>query len=255
MSATEHGFKDESETPTRPEKLLQVIKDRPAEGQFLMPDKVLMPDEKLDKRSEAMLDRANAFVCKTPEDYKAGDLAVSECAALVKRIKEIHNPICDATNKAHKAATGARKKLIDPIAAASKIIDTRLGNFKMAYDRKIAAEKKALEDKARKEQEEAALAQAAELEAEGAPAEIVEAVLETANEPAAAMKPETPTLSSNNSRTPDWDIEIIDKKLVPDYYKTVNEGTIRADVKSRKGNIKIPGVRIIDTFKTRRKAL
>jgi len=255
MKATEYGFKDETKSPT-------VIKDgdhdqerygkSQVEGLTLAPPPM---DEKLDDRSTAMLDRANAFACKAPSDYKVGDLAVSECAALIKRINEIHDPICDATNKAYKAATGARKKLIDPIAAASKIIDTRLGNFKMAYDRKIAAEKKVLDDKARKEQEETALAQAVELEEDGAPAEIVKAVLETASEPAAAMKPETPALSSNNSRTPDWDIEIIDKKLVPDYYKTVNEGTIRTAVRSAKGNINIPGVRIIDTFKTRRKAL
>jgi len=266
MNATTHGFKDESK-PSGEENFLRVIKDKPeiiiqapdygkpAEGQFLMPDKVTMPDEHLDKRSMAMLERANAFICKSPDDYKRGDQVVSECAALIKAIKGIHDPICKATNAAHKAATGGRKKLIDPIEAASKVIDTRLGNFKMAYDRKIAAENKALEDKARKEQEEAALTQATQMEEEGAPEEIVKAVLETAHEPAAAMKSETPVLSSSNSRTPDWDIEILDKKLVPDYYKTVNEGTIRTDVRSRKGNITIPGVRIIDTFKTRRNAL
>jgi len=250
MTGNEHGFKDETGIV-----ILAPDYGKPAEGKFLMPEKIDMPDEKIDKRSEAMLERANAFVCKSPEDYKTGDLAVSECTALIKRIKEIHDPICKATNAAHKVATGAKKKLIDPIEAAFKIIDTRLGNFKMAYDRKIAAEKKILEDKAKKEQEEAALAQAVELEDDGAPPEIVKAVLETANEPAAAMKPETPALSSNNSRTPDWDIEIIDKKLVPDYYKSVNEGTIRTAVRSAKGNIKIPGVRVIETFKTRRKAL
>jgi len=240
MSATEHGFKDETG-------------DSPVAT--LMPDPPKPFDEKLDVRSQQMLERANAFQCTTPERYKAGDLAVSECAALVKRIKEIHDPICAATNTAHKIATGARKDLIDPINQASKIIDGKLGNFKMAHDRKIAAEKKDLEDKARKEQEDAALEQAAEMEKEGAPAEVVEAVLELGEGSVAVEKPQTQELFSKNSRTPDWDIEIVDKSLVPDYYKTVNEGAIRTDIRSRKGNITIPGVRIFDTFKTRRKAL
>jgi len=250
----QHGFKDE--TGETPQITIQAPDyGKPAEGQFLMPDKVSMPDEKLDQRAVLILAKANAFVCKSPDDYKTGDQVVSECQALIKRIKAIHDPMCDAAYKSHKVATGTRKKLIDPIQEASKIIDTRLGNFKMAWDRKIAAEQKILDDKAKKEQEEAVLKQADEMEKEGAPREVVDAVLETANEPAQAMKSETPALSSSNSRTPDWNIEVVDKKLVPDYYKTVNEGTIRTAVRAAKGNIKIPGVRVIETFKTRRKAL
>lgn len=250
----QHGFKDE----TKP-KFDIVIQapdySKPAEEKFLMPDKPAPVDEKLDKRSAAMIERANAFVCKTPEDYKRGDLVVSECAALVKTIKLIHDPICVATNTAHKIATKARKDLIDPINQASKIIDIRLGNYKMEFEKKKAAEQKRLDDIARKEQEDAALNEAAQLEKDGAPKELVDAVLETANEPRQGQKSETPDLSSNNSRTPDWDIEIVDKKLIPVHYVTVNEGAIRTAVRSAKGNIKIPGVKIIDTFKTRRKAL
>lgn len=240
MNANEHGFKDETE----PGILIQA------------PDYGMKPvDEKLDQRSINMLGRANAFVCKSPEDYKMGDQAVSECAALVKRIKELHDPICDATNIAHKVATGARKKLIDPINAASKIIDTRLGNFKMAYERKIAAETKALEEEVRKAQEESSLAQAVDLEEAGAPEELVDDVLATADEPAAAMKPEAPALSSNNSRTPDWDIEIINEIMIPLKYRTVDEAKIRKAVRESKGTLKITGVRVIETFKTRRRAL
>ena len=116
-------------------------------------------------------------------------------------------------------------------------------------------QKKVLEDKARKEQEDAALEQATQMEEEGVVSEVVDLVLESAHDPVQVEKPTGPELSSSNSRTADWDIEIIDKILVPNHYKTVNEGAIRAAVRAAKGNIKVPGVKIIDTFKTRRKAL
>ena len=239
-NATQYGFKDETQK---------------GGSLIVLPDVPKPFDEKLDVRSTKMLERANAFVCTTPDEYKAGDLAVSECASLVKRIKEIHDPICAATNTAHKTATGARKSLVDPINQASTIIDNKLTNFKMAYEKKLAAERKALEDKARKEQEDAAMEQAAEMEKEGQPKELVDAVLEMGTESLQVEKPRAPDLSSVNSRTPDWSIEVVDKNLVPEYYKTVNEGAILADVRSKQGNIKVPGVKIFDTFKTRRKAL
>lgn len=237
-----YGFKDETQHGKSPVVSLMPVLPEPV-------------DERLDARSINMLERAKAFTCTTPEEYEVGDKVVSECAALVKRIKEIHDPICKATNVAHKTATGARKDLIDPIERASKMIDNTLGNYKMQHDRKVAAEKKVLEDEAREASERVCLEQAEELERANAPKELVDAVLEMGTESVQVEKPQTPELYSKNSRTPDWDIEILDKELVPDYYKTVNEGAIRADVKSRKGNITIPGVRIFDTFKTRRKAL
>jgi len=247
MNATDYGFKDESGIV-----ILAPDYSKPA---MAVLDKIDLADEKLDVRSAAMITRANAFVCTNPDQYKAGDLVVSECAALVKRIKEIHDPICVATNTAHKTATAARKVLIDPINQASKIIDAKLGNYKMEHDRKVAEENRLLEEKARKVQEEHALKQAAQMEEDGAPEDIVKAVLETANDPVQVAQSTAPDLASSNSRTRDWDIEVLDKNLIPEYYKTVNEGAIRTAVRSAKGNITVPGVRIIETFKTRRKSL
>lgn len=250
MTAKEHGFKDETGII-----ILAPDYGKQPEGQFLMPDKIDIPDEKLDTRTGVMLEKADAFVCDTPAAYRAGDQVVSEGRALEKRIKAIHDPICDATNKAHKIATGARKDLLDPIKRAFKIIDGKLGNYKMMVDRKIAEEKRVLQEEAEAEQKKHALAEAKRLKKEGAPKEVVAAVKATQHDPVEAAKPETQELWSKNSRTKDWDIEIVKKELVPFRYMTVNEGAIRTAVRQAKGDIKITGVRIIETFKTRRKAL
>lgn len=250
MNAENFGFKDESGIVIQAPDY-----GKPVEGQFLMPDKVSMPDENLDHRVVVMLEKANAFLCGTPEHYEKGDQAVSEGKALEKRIHAIHDPLCEATNKAWKLATGARKALLDPIKRASKIIDDKLGNYKMLVDRKIAEEKRVLEEEAQALQKKHALAEAKRLKKEGAPPEVVKAVKATQHDRVEVAKPETQELYSQNSRTKDWDIEVLDKNLIPEYYKTVNEGAIRAAVRSAKGEIEIKGVKIIETFKTRRKSL
>ena len=120
------------------------------------------------------------------------------------------------------------------------------------------ADKKEREDKAQKEQQERALEQAALMEKEGASKEVVDAVLELGNESVQEVEKSTgPSLTSTNSRTADWGIEIVDKNLVPEYYKTivVDEAAILKKVRTEKGAITIPGVKIVDTFKTRRKAI
>lgn len=234
-----YGFKDETQYGKAPVALMDLRKPI---------------DEKLDVRAVSILANAKAFKIQNRDDYKIADDILSEGAALIKGIKLIHDPICAATNTAHVTATGTRKKLIDPVEQACKIFQTLMGNYKLVENRRIAEEQKAKEEIARNEQEEAALNQAAQMEKEGAPLEAVEAVLSMADEPVQITQP-VDELRSKNSITPSWDIEVLDKVLVPDYYKTVNKGAIRTAVKLAKGNITIPGVRVFDTFKTRRKAL
>jgi len=234
-TATDYGFKDES-----PLIILKPI-----------PQPV---DEKLDMRAARILEKAQSFKIRNREDFQLADDVVSEGAALIKGIKLIHDPICVATNTAHKLATGTRKKLIDPVKQACDILAKGMGNFKLIEERRIAQEQEKKAEKARKEQEEAAFSEAAELKKEGAPAEVVEAVLDMGNAPVQISQP-TDELRSRTSFTPSWGIEIINKILVPEAFKIVDEVNIRAAVKAAHGDIKIAGVRIFETFKTRKKAL
>lgn len=229
--ATKYGFKDES----------PVVVYKPV-------------DERLDARAAQILEKARSLGVRNRDEFRNADHVLSEGAALIKGIKLIHDPICAATNTAHKLATSTRKKLIDPVKQACDILVKGMGNFKLIEDRRIAQEQEKKAEIARKEQEEAAFAQAAELEKEGAPAEVVDAVLDMADAPVQIDQP-VDELRSRTSFTPSWGIEIVDKALVPDCYKTVEEGAIRTAVKGAKGDITIPGVRIFETFNTRKKAL
>lgn len=231
-TAIEYGFKDES-----PKTIPKPV------------------DEKLDMRAARILEKAQSFKIRDREDFKLADGIVSEGAALIKGIKLIHDPICVATNTAHKLATSTRKQLIDPVKEACDILVKGMGNFKLLEERRIAQEQEEKAEKARKEQEEAAFSQAAELEKEGAPKKVVDAVLDMAKTPVQVTEPLERKLLSKTSFTPSWGIEIIDKKLIPEAYKIVNEVSIRAAVKAAQGDIKISGVRIFETFKTRKKAI
>jgi len=235
-TAIEYGFKDESP--------LVILKPIPKPV-----------DEKLDMRAARILEKAQSFKIQNREDFQLADGLVSEGAALIKGIKLIHDPICAATNTAHKLATSTRKILIDPVKQACDILAKGMGNFKILEDRRISEEQEKKAEKARKEQEEAALSQAAELKKEGAPQKVVDAVLDMANTPVQVTEPDEEKLLSRTSFTPSWGIEIINKILVPEAFKIVDEVNIRAAVKAAKGDIKIAGVRIFETFKTRKKAL
>lgn len=70
--------------------------------------------------------------------------------SLLKEIKDTFDPICDAANKAHKAATGARKKYTDPV---DLFITSQSGEINRHLS-KIEAERKAEEARVAREVEQ-----------------------------------------------------------------------------------------------------
>jgi len=240
-NAAQYGFKDES--------VIKVLSKDYFGSENLKP-----VDDKFDIRADRILAQARAFKIHDRIDFKSADNILSEGAAILKGIKLIHDPICAATNTAHKLATSTRKKLIDPVKEGCRIIEIAMGNFKLIEDKRIADEQRKKEEIAQKEQKDAALNQAKELKEEGAQKEVINSVLEMAKTPVQVTQPPEGELMSRTSFIPSWDIKVTDKKSVPEIYKTVNEASIRAAVKAAKGDIEIPGVHIFEIFQTRKKA-
>ena len=63
-----------------------------------------------------------------------------------------------------------------------------------------------------------------------------------------------PDIRSKTKFDQGWDVEIVDELAVPEDYiiRTVNIKAIKEIVKQKKGNIKIPGIKIIPVTKTRK---
>lgn len=223
----------------------------PAQGAALEPAKM---DDHLDVRAANILQKCKSFVISCRDDFSLADKIVSEGAALIKGIKLLHDPLCAATNKAHKLATKTRKDLIDPVDAGTRHLTSLMSNYKLAEDRRVAEERRIEQEKAQKEQEEAALKQAAELEKKGAPEEVVDAVMALAEEPVIVESTKQDELKSKTSFQIDWEISITDKAAVPETFKVVDEGAILKVIRAAKGEMKIPGIQVRQTQKARRNA-
>lgn len=56
---------------------------------------------------------------------------MNEAAALKKAIKELWDPVCSATNQAHKTSTAARGKMLNPVEKAERIAKDKVKAWDM----------------------------------------------------------------------------------------------------------------------------
>lgn len=197
---------------------------------------------------------AKNHIINSIEAYSTADRTITEGEHLKKAIKAKLDPIVSERHKSHKEATKFRSKFLDPIEGSSKGLMAKMTVFQKVQDEKIAEEKKRLEDEAKERQEQECLKQAEEMEKAGADKAAIDAVLELAEDPAPEVHIATPILRSKTSFAPSWDVEVINEDEVPDQYiiRTVNIKAIKQIVKDKKGNIKIPGIRVVEITSTRR---
>lgn len=197
---------------------------------------------------------AETHVVHSIETYSYADKKITEGEHIKKTIKEKLDPIVSDRHKSHKEATKFRSAMIDPIENSSQVLMEKMKVFQKEQDEKMAEEKKKLEDEAKQRQEKECLKQAEEMEKAGADEATINAVLDLADGPAPEVHLATPILRSKTSFAPSWDIEVINEDEVPEQYiiRTVNIKAIKQIVKDKKGNIKIPGIKINETTSTRR---
>ena len=86
---------------------------------------------------QAVVKRESTDLVDIVKAHKVTDQASYEEAAehgkhlglMIKKAKAVLDPVCDATNKAHKAATGARKEVLDPLQEAKRGNSSRMGTW------------------------------------------------------------------------------------------------------------------------------
>lgn len=216
--------------------------------------KVEIAKDNFQARAEKMVREFSAFVVNSPETFTLADVKITQGMNLIKGIRSYWDPVCDSAFKTHKISTTTRKKLIDPIDEVTKRLGRLMADYELERDRKIAAERKALEDKAKKEQEEAVAAQVKEMEAAKAPPEVIKEVQKLADQPVQVEAPATTVLRSKTGFTLDWEIRVEDKSLVPPEYLVVDEAAILKVVRATKGQVKVPGVKVNEIRKVTRRS-
>lgn len=202
---------------------------------------IMQTHDKLQERSYSILDYCKAFEIVDDQDYQMADHKVVECKNLMKAVKIHHDPICDATNKAHKVATSARKNLYDPPDQASRILSTKMGNYKQQRDAETAEEQRLLDEKAKADHDAQCEKQAKEMEDKGDMITAT-AIREMKEEAPVTQQVTQPTLMSKTKFRKDWEITKIVKGLIPDEYLTVDKAAIMRMIRAKKGVTKILGV-------------
>lgn len=235
--------------------------------------------EKLEQERDPLVNKARALVIVDQKSYiEAGMLLTGLIKPMIKEIHKSCDPVCEATNAAHKAATGQRKKLLDPILEAEEIIKDKIGDHqeKVEQERlqelwrikeeqnRLAAEagakREAAERKAQEEADAKALEEAAALEAEGkheeAEAVIAEPVPvyvpeEPVAPPPVAAAPLKKVKGMSSRKTYEGDVHdfgallkgVLDGKI-PRIVLKIDQGALNKAINSLGGQVDYPGVRV-----------
>jgi primosomal protein N' len=115
----------------------------------------LVQTEPVEEKALTIVDQAKAVKVIDAESYtKAGELW-GQIGDMIKEVKSTFDPICDATNRAHKAATEKRAKYLDPLQLVYKSVKSLMADWDAEQTRlrKIEEERLAAIQKAKEEKE------------------------------------------------------------------------------------------------------
>jgi hypothetical protein len=205
----------------------------------------------VEEKALSIVDQAKAVKVTDPETYTAAGSLWKSIGDMIKEVEDTFNPIVSAAHAAHKAAVEKRAKYLDPLTAARKSVKGLMSAYDAEQERIRKAEEARLAEIARKQAEEQALldAIAAEEEAkrngatkEEAKKEADAIIAEPVYVPPVVLPKATPKLQGGPVYRTVWKARIVNERLIPREYLTVDMVKINGVVRSLKGATNIPGV-------------
>jgi len=207
--------------------------------------------EVIEKKVMALSTEANQITVASQPEYETAGSFLRTMKSLRDEIGETFDPVVDSAHRAHKQAVAARKKHLDPVELAERIVKRKMADYAAEVDRarqaeqqRLAAEqRRILEDRRIQEAEEAAM---------GGDPHMVDVIL---SEPIDVIPPEPsiekPT-SSGISYSDRWSGETTDLMELaryvvqnPQFIRLLapNDVAINEMARALKENLKIPGIR------------
>lgn len=207
--------------------------------------------EPLTQETNEIVSQSKDLVIANTEHYKEASNDLMRIKGVMKRIKELFDPIVEKANEAHKAACAARKSLTDPLEKAEKSIKGAM----RVYDDEQERIAKVLEERLRKEAEAKAAAEKqniidqADIALELGADDEAEELLTQAD----AVQALTPLVNANTvsvsgiAKKITWKARVVNQKAVPTYFgeieiRTVNQAQLNKIAQMTSGSAKIPGV-------------
>ena len=196
---------------------------------------------------------ASTLEIQNDDDYRNVAQHSIDAARQIKNVKAFMDPHIKLANDAHKSLTKKKSAIIAPLEDAKKYLGNLLSRWDDVIQAKkqkdiddLAAAERAKEEKSRvaekerRDKEAKAHEDAGDKEAakyiRSAPMPVV-----THTKPISTIQ--TPKVA-NISYTTRYVVEVHVKELVPEQYKTINQGLLDKTANNFKGDLKIPGCTI-----------
>jgi hypothetical protein len=163
--------------------------------------------------------------------------------ALRAKVAEVFDVHISNAFRAHKALVAEKAKAEAPLTEAEAIIKRGLAAYEQEQQRLARAESDRLAAIARQAEINRKLAEALAAEAMGDDAGAAD-ILEEPISAAPVLVPTDVPKVSGVSYSTRWKFRIVNEKLVPREFLSVDEAKIGAWVRSQKGQVTIPGVEV-----------
>jgi hypothetical protein len=193
-----------------------------------------------------MVQEADAFLIDSKETYLAGGEALLTVARNKRLVEAKIQPLCDATNRAHKQATALRGELLAPFEQAEKLYGRKMWDFEQEAKRVAREAQEKLEREAREQAARDQEARANVLDASGHTEEAVAELERETPAQAVQLPPALPKINGYSSRE-EFDFEILDVDQIKREFMVPDHSAIRAMVKkmgTRAAGI-VGGIRIV----------
>lgn len=194
-----------------------------------------------------LLDTAKALRVTNDAEYSQAVGLREAIRDGIAQVKASQDPLCEAADKAHKAATMERARLLAPWEEALKAVDRPILGYQQEQER---ARQALLEsERVRVAQEQAALAaKAVEEEAKGNYEQAREAYLDMAGkqdtlhmvEKDLRATPKAPVAFRTN-----YSARVVDAKLVPREFLVVDKAKLNAWARTVKDEFSVPGCELV----------
>jgi hypothetical protein len=200
-------------------------------------------EAELAKAGNAALEWATALVVADEATFQHASDGVKRLAHILDQIDDLMDPIVKANYAAWKVSTGQKKKLAEPLQAASTTARHKLGAYLAEQEKARAQQEYALRMAAIAEEEKLRAEEVKALEAEGKNREAEALKASPVDAPAIVLSTPAPQAEGVYSVTV-WKFRITSEADVPLEYRTVDERKIGAVVRALKDQTRIPGVEV-----------
>jgi hypothetical protein len=212
---------------------------------------------RFEQESDALAARFQSFAVTTQQEYEQVGLTLTEIAAAIKVREDFMRPIKEDAHRAHRTACEREKTLLAPLQKLMTTLKAAALAWKTAEDRRRREEEARLAEQTRRQLEDLAVAQAAQLEAAGqgqAAALVLEQAVSTPL-PVIVLPPAAPAVDGVattkrwawrpiGGETPDARERAV--QLVPRQFLELADAKITAYVRAMKGTARIPGIEVYE---------